>query len=192
MARLETEVVGGWLLRAGRGWTGRANAALPLRDTGDDLDAVLGRVARWYRARDLPPLVQLPLPVCLSLRDRLVELGWVDRRGAVVLTAGIDDVLGRTPRRPELPLVTIGDAPDPAWLGAYHYLGGSLPDVAVDVLPRSGVHATPPLPLPRPATGRSPGRGPGQRRMSRRSTYQNSNARLANSCIDAATWRSDG
>lgn len=92
---LETEVVDGWLLRAGGGWTGRANAALPLLDASDDLDAVLDRVARWYRARDLPPspLVQVPLPACASLRDRLVGRGGVDRWGAVVLTAGIDDVL---------------------------------------------------------------------------------------------------
>jgi GNAT superfamily N-acetyltransferase len=131
---LETEVVDGWLLRAGGGWTGRANAALPLLDASDELDAVLDRVARWYRARGLPPLVQVPLPVCTSLRDRLIERGWVDRWGAVVLTAGIDEVLERTPRRPELPPVTFGHAPDPAWLAVYHYLGDSLPDVAVDVL----------------------------------------------------------
>ncbi|HSJ43892.1 MAG TPA: GNAT family N-acetyltransferase, partial [Euzebyales bacterium] len=131
---LETKVVDGWLLRAGGGWTGRANAALPLRDAGDDLDAVLRRVARWYRTRDLPPLVQVPLPACTSLRDRLVDRGWVDRWGAVVLTAAIDDVLERTQSRPDLPPVTFGDAPDLAWLDAYHYLGGSLPEVAVDVL----------------------------------------------------------
>ena len=34
--------------------------------------------------------------------------------------------------------MTFGDAPDPAWLGAYHYLGGSLSDVAVDVLRGAG------------------------------------------------------
>lgn len=131
---LESEVVSGWLLRAGGGWTGRANAALPLRDAGDDLGAVLGRVAGWYRARDLPPLVQVPLPTCSSLRERLVARGWIDRWGAVVLTAGIDEVFERTPRRRDLPPVTVDEAPDDAWLAAYHYLGDSLPDVAVDVL----------------------------------------------------------
>lgn len=131
---LEAEVVDGWLLRAGGGWTGRANAALPVCDVADDLGATLDRVARWYRARCLPPLVQVPLPACAVLRDHLVAYGWIDRWGAVVLTAAIDDVLHRTRRHPELPPVTFDEVPGAAWLEAYHYLGGSLPAVAVDVL----------------------------------------------------------
>jgi ribosomal protein S18 acetylase RimI-like enzyme len=131
---LETEVVGGWLLRAGGGWTGRANAALPLRDVGDGLDATLDRVARWYERRELPPLVQVPLPVCGRLQADLLERGWVDRWGAVVLTARVAEVLRRTRRHPELPDVSFDDAPDAAWLDTYHYLGGTLPDVALRVL----------------------------------------------------------
>jgi ribosomal protein S18 acetylase RimI-like enzyme len=131
---LETEVVDGWLLRAGGGWTGRANAALPLRDVGDDVAVMLDVVARWYAERGLPPLVQVPLPVRAPLRRQLVAGGWVDHWGAVVLTCGLDDLLAGTRRHAELPAVTVAHAPDEAWLGAYHFLGGSLPDVAVGVL----------------------------------------------------------
>lgn len=137
---VETETIDGWLLRAGGGWTGRANAALPLRDVGDDVDTMLDVVARWYGARDLPPLVQVPLPVRSRLRDQLVARGWIDRWGAVVLTSGIDAVLRRVPRHAGLPDVAFADAPGAAWVGAYHYLGGALPDIAVDVLRAGAAH----------------------------------------------------
>jgi ribosomal protein S18 acetylase RimI-like enzyme len=131
---IETADAGGWMLRAGNGWTGRANSALPLHPVAPDaLDAHLGRVAAWYVARDLPPLIQVPLPTRERLRSALVARDWVDRWGAVVLTAPIarvlDTVDGLGPGE-----VVIADEPTPAWLGAYHYRGGALPATAVDVL----------------------------------------------------------
>jgi ribosomal protein S18 acetylase RimI-like enzyme len=130
----ETVEIGGWLLRAGNGWTGRANSALPLRPVAPDaLDGHLDEVAAWYAARDLPPLVQVPLPTREHLRAALVVRGWVDRWGAVVLTAPIATVLdavdGHGPGE-----VVIDDEPTPAWLAAYHYRGGALPATAVAVL----------------------------------------------------------
>jgi ribosomal protein S18 acetylase RimI-like enzyme len=94
----------------------------------------MAQVARWYEAHRLPPLVQVPLPVMSSLRDRLADRGWGARWGAVVLVGDIADVLARVERRPELPAVTVHAEPDAGWLGAYHYRGGELPGVAVDVL----------------------------------------------------------
>ena len=50
----EEEWLGGWLLRAAEGFTGRANSALPLADPGLPLDEALDAVTRWYAARGLP------------------------------------------------------------------------------------------------------------------------------------------
>lgn len=131
---LESERLGGWLLRAGGGWTGRANSVLPLGDPGVDLAAAVAHVERWYAARGLPPTVQVPLPAREDLRAALTGLGWTDRWGAVVMSARVADVRAATPRATDLPPVTVADDPSPDWLAAYHYRGGALPAVAPGVL----------------------------------------------------------
>ena len=45
----EEDRLGGWLLRAADGFTGRAHSALPLGDPGMPLDDALAAVTRWYR-----------------------------------------------------------------------------------------------------------------------------------------------
>ena len=52
----------GWLLRADRGWTGRANSALALATLRRPLDDVVAEVTAWYAARDLPARIQVPQP----------------------------------------------------------------------------------------------------------------------------------
>lgn len=123
----------GWLLRAGGGWTGRANSALPAEDPEVGLDEMLALVRAWYVAEGLPPMIQVPLPVREQLRRELLGRGWTDRWGAVVMTAEVDDVLARVRRR-DLPPIRVTERPDAAWLAAYHYRGGALPAVASAVL----------------------------------------------------------
>jgi GNAT superfamily N-acetyltransferase len=131
---LHTEQLGGWLLRASGGWTGRANSVLPLGDPGVDLDAALAHVTRWYAAHGLPALIQVPLPARADLSDALHARGWADAWGARVLTADIPTILSGLPERTSLPPVEFATEPSAEWLGAYHYRGGALPDVAVEVL----------------------------------------------------------
>lgn len=131
---LETEQLGGWLLRAAGGWTGRANSVLPLADPGIPLGPALDRVRAWYAARELPPTFQLPLPAREDLRAALAERGWADQWGALVLTAEVATLRASNLGVPGLPPVTIADQPAPDWLAAYHYRGGPLPAVAPAVL----------------------------------------------------------
>lgn len=54
----ETEMVGGWMCRAGDSWSYRHGAAVPAEPWALDTD--LAEVAEWYAARDLPAWVELP------------------------------------------------------------------------------------------------------------------------------------
>jgi len=134
---LRTEQIGGWLLRASGGWTGRANSVLPLGDPGLELDAALDQTRAWYAEQGLPALIQVPLPARDDLRDALHARGWTDAWGALVMTASAGDVLAHLPVRDDLPPVEFASTPTDDWLAAYHYRGGALPPVAVQVL-RSG------------------------------------------------------
>jgi GNAT superfamily N-acetyltransferase len=136
----ETERLGGWLLRAGGGWTGRANSVLPLGDPGLPLAAAVARVEEWYAARGLPPRFQLPLPTTTPLVDHLADAGWVrpEPGDLLVLTGDVAAVLDgpATMRATDaaLPRVRLSPTPGPAWLATYRYRGGPLPEGAVAVL----------------------------------------------------------
>ena len=124
----EEERLGGWLLRAAAGFTGRANSALPLDDPGMPLDDALAAVIRWYRDRGLPPMIVVPLPLCggspwQKLDDQLSERSWVTRPGpAFVMVTDLDSVppAGRLPAGAEF---RADPEPDAAWLARYHYRG---------------------------------------------------------------------
>ena len=54
-----TETRHGWSCLAAGGVTGRVNACWPLDWNGDDADAAIDDVERWYAARGLPPRFKL-------------------------------------------------------------------------------------------------------------------------------------
>lgn len=106
---LEHTWIDGWLVRAGRGFTNRANSAVPLGNS--DGPAVTGsetlqRIGEWYAARGLP--LQLAVP------DRLAPLppGWSSWRETMVMAIDIDNFV--LPQGP--PMVRVAPAPDAAWL----------------------------------------------------------------------------
>ncbi len=51
---IEVERLGEWVLRAGLGFTNRANSVIPLGDPDLPLSAALEAVEQWYAARSLP------------------------------------------------------------------------------------------------------------------------------------------
>lgn len=130
---LESEHLGGWLLRAAGGFTGRANSCLPLSDPGVPLGAAVDGVEQWYRERGLPPMFQVPDRLGAQLDRELDGRGWEPAPEEIlVMTADLPAVAAAT--RDDLPPVTVAPSPDDAWLARYHYRGGTLPPHGRDVL----------------------------------------------------------
>jgi ribosomal protein S18 acetylase RimI-like enzyme len=125
---LEEERYGDWLLRAGGGFTGRANSVLVVGDPADDLTTAVATVARWYDQRGLKPRAQVPMPGSEDADAALAAAGWTRDDDNLVLTAP----LAGWP----VPAVGVDLAPEPddAWLAGYLYRGTPLPPVAHDVL----------------------------------------------------------
>lgn len=132
----ERSALGGWLLRASGGFTGRANSALPLGDPGMPLGEAVTAVDQWYRARRLPPMIQVPMQLAETVRDgQLDELlaarGWRVRAGpAVVMTARSADPA----RRAADAGIVLSAEPDGQWLARYRYRGSEVPPVARSLL----------------------------------------------------------
>jgi ribosomal protein S18 acetylase RimI-like enzyme len=149
----EEEWLGGWLLRAAEGFTGRANSALPLGDPGLPLDSALDAVVRWYRDRGLPPMIVVPVPLDADspgreLDQSLSERSWATRPGpAFVMVADLSDdtnpIHDHAAR--ELPrgaTFRVDTEPDQAWLARYHYRGQDRqPAVMREVLTSAPVQA---------------------------------------------------
>jgi GNAT superfamily N-acetyltransferase len=131
---LEMDELGEWQLRAGGGFTGRANSALALGDPGLPVDNALDRVEGWYAVRDLPIRIQLvdrdqPVGVEAALDRR----GWTTSPVVNAMTAELGHVLRAVPGSSDLEL-RLDAEPDEQWLGCYRDDGTELPPVARDIL----------------------------------------------------------
>ena len=126
----EEEWLGEWLLRAADGFTGRANSALPLGDPGLPLDEALDYVTGWYRARGLPAVMAVPLPLlpaddapAVGLDAALTVRGWATRPGpAFVMVADLPLAVAGG-GLPAGAVVAADAEPDEGWIAAYHYRG---------------------------------------------------------------------
>jgi ribosomal protein S18 acetylase RimI-like enzyme len=132
----EAERLGEWLLRAAAGFTGRANSALPLGNSGVPLAEAVTLVENWYRRRALPPMIVVPgvlLPGAPRdpLDNLLAERSWLLRSGpALVMTAAIADI---PPAGPDTG-IQLDPEPDASWLALYRYRGRDLPPIARTLL----------------------------------------------------------
>jgi ribosomal protein S18 acetylase RimI-like enzyme len=123
LAPLERGELGGWLLRAADGFTGRANSVLPLGDPGVSLSEAVDYCQSWYDQRGLPPLFSLFGPAGFAAGDDplgadLLARGYQQVKSTAVLTAAT----GELP--PELPhlggaQVLLESTPSPVWWDAW-------------------------------------------------------------------------
>jgi GNAT superfamily N-acetyltransferase len=125
---LEEEPFGSWLLRAGGGFTGRANSALVVGEPPTDLPTAVDAVTDWYARRGLRPMAQVPLPGAEHADAAFAAAGWVTVEDVLVLTADLDAWPA-----PSVP-VHLAPEPDDAWLAGYRYRGTPLPPVARQIL----------------------------------------------------------
>lgn len=131
---VEQSRLGDWLLRAGHGFTGRANSALALGDPGMPLVAAADAVIAWYAERGLTPMVQLPVPPSAQIARHFVTAGWTETNAALVMTAGLEQVKSACTPPLLAPAVHITPEPTAGWLSGYQYRGAALPASAIEVL----------------------------------------------------------
>jgi N-acetylglutamate synthase len=108
---VEQQWLDGWLLRAGRGVTSRANSAVPL-DISANTTAIPA-IVDWYTQRRLTPR--------LAIADRLLRLPGLGEQANVVLVRDVSAA------RPD-PSIRLSNRPDDAWLRLYRR------EVPIDVL----------------------------------------------------------
>lgn len=129
---LESAPLDGWELRAGAGFTHRANSAWPLGALRRPLTDALAEVHAWYAERGLRPLVQAQ--VGSRFDDDLAELGCSQSEGgALRQTANVRSALRALSKMPypNVPLSTT-DRPQDRWLRLYR--SGTVPPQAKEIL----------------------------------------------------------
>jgi GNAT superfamily N-acetyltransferase len=137
----ETEWIGGWLMRADHGWTGRANSALPLRAPGRPMAEMVAATVDWYARRGLPARIHVPMPARRLLEVFLADTPFRERdevpeTGAWHAGTWIDVLTGRLDHMPAglSDGVTIAATPDADWLALCR--DGTVPASGVALLAR--------------------------------------------------------
>lgn len=120
---LERAELGGWLLRAASGFTGRANSVLPLGDPGVPLSQAVDRCESWYGERGLGCRFSVYGPTGFTLaQDPLARMllgrGYEPINGAEVMTMATRALPSQTPGATGAH-VTIGSTPSQAWWDAW-------------------------------------------------------------------------
>jgi GNAT superfamily N-acetyltransferase len=111
----DSEPLGEWTLRAGGGFTGRANSCLAVGDPGRGVPQAAAAIESWSAAHGIPPRAQV---IAGSETDlALSELGWRETYVATdVMVARLSAFLGMAPLSSDV-RVTEDFAPE--WLAAY-------------------------------------------------------------------------
>ena len=124
----EEAPLGEWLLRAGGGFTGRANSALVVGDPGMPLPDAVHAVTRWYADRGLRPCAMLPGRQSRAADAAFAAAGWERDEDVLVLTGPL------APVPADGVPVALSPKPDDAWLTGYRHRGRPLPPTARTVL----------------------------------------------------------
>ncbi len=119
-AAATTQLVDGWLLRAAPGYPfRRCNSALPYGGGSIGLEARIGMVEDFYRARDLPARFQMsPAALPVGLDDMLETRGYEIEEPTLVLVADTARVVDHT-LRADTGAVTVGEGIDEYWVAEY-------------------------------------------------------------------------
>jgi GNAT superfamily N-acetyltransferase len=130
-----TSMLGEWLLRAGSGFTGRANSVLPLGSPGMPIDQALDAVTDFYDRNQLPPLFQVPLTAeTAELEKGLAQRGWASFNESVVMVGALPVALSSCPPALAGATARFDGHPSDQWLNGYLYRGNPLPPTAIAVL----------------------------------------------------------
>jgi len=107
----------GWLFRHAEGVTRRANSAAPFPLTGGALlDDMLAHTESFYRARDMPPRIQIsPAAEPEGLDDVLAARGYRTESGVTIMIAEA----GALTRADDNPPVRISETAPDGWWDAY-------------------------------------------------------------------------
>ena len=122
----------GWLLRAARGVTYRANSALPigpppLGTPAKHLDEAIIRTIGFAREHGIVPMIQVPMPAYSTLDSTLESCGWALALEGVVMVADAPEVTTAASGSPAP--VILEDEPTLAWLSVQ-------PDVTTEAIMR--------------------------------------------------------
>lgn len=128
---VEVERLGAWRLRASGGYTGRANSVLPIGDPGMPLAQAIEHAEAFYRARGLPPRMDVPLPVANSVAAAAISAGWREECQVLVQTLAVERLVAATP--PGIGC-TLAATPSPGALAIISGRRGRLPEAAMHVL----------------------------------------------------------
>jgi GNAT superfamily N-acetyltransferase len=120
---LERGELGGWLLRAAHGFTGRANSVLPLGDPGVSLSEAVDHCQSWYDQRALRPLFSLFGPAGIAVQDdplgaELLARGYQQLKSTAVLSAATLALPPELPH-PSGARVQLESTPSPHWWDAW-------------------------------------------------------------------------
>lgn len=115
---IESEEVGGWLLRAANGVTNRANSVLPLKGSLEagclnNFEENLAAAQNFYRSRNLPVIFHLAIPTWDELQSKLIELGSTELIRANTMVADLQSFEINIPTGLTL---EVTDTPTSAWL----------------------------------------------------------------------------
>jgi GNAT superfamily N-acetyltransferase len=126
-----SERLGDWWLRSADGFTGRANSALPVGDSGLAPADALGAIVSFYRSLGRRPYIDAPMPLAHPIAEAALALGWTVVSTVLVQTIELPDLIAATPPPAGCDLL---DAPSADHLASVAAPRGALPPAAIHVL----------------------------------------------------------